>query len=54
MVAGFLTGYLNTGNYEKAFHLGIASGSASAFVSWLAKKEEVTALLNEPKETFGL
>lgn len=28
MVAGFLTGYLNTGNYEKAFHLGIASGSA--------------------------
>ena len=54
MVAGFLTGYLNTGNYEKAFQLGIASGSASAFLSWLATKEDVVKLLKEPKENYGL
>ena len=31
MVAGFLTGYLNTGEYEKAFRLGVVTGSATAF-----------------------
>ncbi len=54
MVAGFLTGYLNTGDYEKAFELGIATGSASAFVYWLAKKEEVTALLKRPASEYGI
>ena len=38
MVAGFLTGYLHTGDYEKAFKLGIATGSATAFLAWLAEK----------------
>lgn len=54
MVAGFLTGYLNTGDYEKAFELGIATGSASAFVYWLAKKEEVTVLLKRPASEYGI
>ena len=45
MVAGFLTGYMETGEYEQAFRLGIASGSASAFCSWLASKEEIERLL---------
>lgn len=45
MVAGFLAGYLNTADMEKAFKLGLAAGSASAFCSWLATREEITDLL---------
>lgn len=45
MVAGFLAGYLETKNYEYAFHKGLAAGSASAFSEQLATKEEVEALL---------
>jgi len=54
MVAGFLTGYLNTGDYEKAFRLGVATGSATAFLYWLAAKEDVVRLLNEDPKKFGL
>lgn len=54
MVAGFLTGFLNTGDYEKAFRLGIATGSATAFLAWLATKEDVVSLLREDKGNFGL
>lgn len=46
MVAGFLAGYLETGDYRKAFQLGICAGSASAFSSLLATKEEVEAIMN--------
>ena len=46
MVAGFLTGYIeNNGDYEKAFHMGLATGSASAFSENLATRPEVEALL---------
>lgn len=45
MVAGFLAGYLKTGDYGKAFRLGVAAGSASAFSEALATGEEVEALL---------
>ena len=54
MVAGFLTGFLNTGDYEKAFRLGIATGSATAFLAWLATKEDVVSLLRQDKGNFGL
>lgn len=54
MVAGFLTGYLNTGDYEKAFRLGIAAGSASAFQYWLASRENVIELLVEDPKEYGL
>lgn len=54
MVAGFLTGYLNTGEYEKAFKLGLVTGSASAFLYWLATREDVVELLDEPAERFGI
>ena len=54
MVAGFVTGYLNTGDYEKAFELGIAAGSASAFEYWLAEKEDVVKLLEKEPELYGL
>lgn len=45
MVAGFVAGYLETKDYEYAFHKGIVAGSASAFSEWLATKEEVEVLL---------
>ena len=54
MVAGFVTGYLNTGDYEKAFELGIVTGSASAFEYWLAEKEDVVKLLKKEPELYGL
>lgn len=41
MVAGFLTGWLTKQDYEYAFHMGIAAGSASAFSENLATKEEI-------------
>lgn len=45
MVAGFLTGYITTQDYREAFKMGVATGSASAFSSQLAVKEEVYKLL---------
>lgn len=45
MVAGFLYGYLVFYDYEKAFYMGIATGSASAFSEGLAQKEEVEIVL---------
>ena len=45
MVAGFIAGYKETGDFEYALRLGIASGSASAFSEKLATAEEVQALL---------
>lgn len=41
MVAGFIAGYLEKREYEHAFKMGIASGSASAFSKYLATKDEV-------------
>lgn len=46
MVAGFLTGWLNTGSYKEAFRMGVAAGSASAFSDNLATKDEVEDVLN--------
>ena len=46
MVAGFIAGYAESnGDYEKAFHMGLATGSASAFSENLATRPEVEALL---------
>ena len=47
LVAGFLHKYLETGNYEEAFRYGVCTGSASAFSSALATKEEVEKLYRE-------
>lgn len=47
MVAGFLAGYMESGSYEKAFKIGVYTGSASAFSKELATKEEVEALWKE-------
>lgn len=47
MVAGFLTGWLEYEDYEKAFHMGLATGSASAFSENLATKQEVERVYYE-------
>ena len=53
MVAGFLAGYLEQGNFADAFKMGVCTGSASAFSEELATKEEVIELLNNNKELFA-
>lgn len=45
MVAGFIAGYLETGNYEDALKLGTAAGSATAFSLGLAAREDIYQLL---------
>ena len=47
MVAGFISGYLNTGKYDYALKLGATSGSATAFSYDLAKREYIDKLVNE-------
>lgn len=41
MVAGFLAGFLENGNYKHALRLGSAAGSASAFSEGLAEKKDI-------------
>lgn len=47
MVAGFLAGYLESGDYEQALRVGSAAGSATAFSDVLATRPEIEALLNK-------
>lgn len=47
MVAGFLAGYLETGDYSHALKLGTAAGSATAFSLGLADKDHIFALLQQ-------
>lgn len=46
MVAGFLAGWLETGDYSYALKLGTAAGSATAFSLGLADKAHIEALLS--------
>mgnify|MGYP002589127732 CR=1 FL=1 len=41
MVAGFMTGWMEKQDYEHAFRMGVATGSASAFSEYLATRPEV-------------
>ena len=41
MVAGFIAAFLETGDFEKAFHMGVAAGSASAFSEYLPTKADI-------------
>ncbi len=53
MVAGFLAGYLKTGDYGYALKLGTASGGATAFSYGIGSREkimELLAQLNEQEE----
>lgn len=44
MLAGFLAGFLQTGNKTEAFLESVAAGSATAYSPWLAEKELVQTL----------
>lgn len=46
MVAGFLAGWLETGDYAYAQRLGAAAGSATAFSDGLATKEQIMKLFH--------
>lgn len=45
MVAGFVAGYINTGDYDYALKLATACGSATAFSEGLGKREEIENLI---------
>ena len=49
MVAGFISGYLKSQNYEDALRLGAASGGATAFSSDLDIREFIDKLVKEIK-----
>ena len=46
MVAGFLAGWLEKGDYAHALKVGAAAGSATAFSDGLATREEVLRLID--------
>lgn len=50
MVAGFLAGWLEQRDYEHAFCMGLAAGSASAFSKYLATREEVQAVYQQLRQ----
>ncbi len=47
MVAGFLAGYMQNGDYEYALKLGTAAGGATAFSDGLAEKELIYDLIKQ-------
>ena len=50
MVAGFLGGWMEQKDYDHAFAMGRAAGSASAFSEQLATKEEVEAVYRQVRK----
>lgn len=44
LVAGFIAGHIESGDFDEAFRTGVATGSATAFSVWLAEKELVSEL----------
>mgnify|MGYP000747939547 FL=1 len=44
---GFMAGYMEKQDYEYAFHMGIAAGSASTFSENLATREEIEAVYQQ-------
>ena len=50
MVAGFVSAYLETNDFERAFQMGIAAGSASAFSEYLANGRDILEVF---RKTFG-
>ncbi len=47
MVAGFMAGYIDRQEYEHAFYMGLAAGSASAFSENLATRQEIEAIYQQ-------
>ena len=53
MVAGFVAGYVKTGDYGYALKLGSVCGNATALLSGLATKEKINELLEKFEKQFG-
>ena len=53
MVAGFVAGYVKTGDYAYALKLGSVCGNATAFLPGLATKEKINELLEKFEKQFG-
>lgn len=49
MVAGFIAGYTQFQNYEKALQMGMAAGTATANSLYLATKNEIYEIFNQIK-----
>lgn len=47
MVAGFIAGWMEKHEYDHAFAMGVAAGSASAFSELLATKEEIDTVYRQ-------
>ena len=47
LVAGFLTGLRQTGDFGKALQMGVAAGSATAFSDWLGSLELTMSLVEQ-------
>lgn len=47
MVAGFIAGYLQTGDTKKAFHTAVAAGTATVSSNWIGTSEKVSELLEQ-------
>lgn len=47
LVAGFLTGLRQTGDFGKALQMGVAAGCATAFSDWLGTRELTLELLEQ-------
>lgn len=47
MVAGFLAGYIETGDYEYALKLGTAAGGATALSPWLGESDMIFELIKK-------
>lgn len=48
MVAGFVAGWTKQQDYDYAFRMGIAAGSASAFSELLATRQEIEQAFTRP------
>lgn len=53
MVAGFMAGWLRKREYQYAFHMGVAAGSASAFSRHLATGEEIQGVFRQILEGYS-
>ena len=50
LVAGFLTGLRQSGDFGRALQMGVAAGCATAFDDWLGTRENTLALLEQIRE----
>ncbi len=47
LIAGFLTGLRQTGDFGRALQMGVAAGCATAFSDWLGTKEQTMVMLGQ-------